>query len=54
MADLLAEGFELNAVAGKMTMTIETARFHLKSVFRKTGVSRQAELMRLVMGLPSV
>ena len=54
MTDLLADGCELSAVAGQMTMTIETARFHLKSVFRKTKVNRQAELVRLVMGLPSV
>jgi len=54
LAGLLACGHELAVAAEEMTMTVETARFHLKSVFRKTGVSRQAELIRLILGLPGV
>jgi DNA-binding CsgD family transcriptional regulator len=54
VADLLTSGCELNSAADRMKMTFETARFHLKSIFRKTGVCRQQELIRLVLGLPSV
>jgi DNA-binding CsgD family transcriptional regulator len=54
LAGLLSDGCELISAAGQLKMTVDTARFHLKSIFRKTGVSRQAELVRLVMGLPSL
>lgn len=54
LTSLICEGCELTAAAGQMKMTVETARFHLKAIFRKTGVSRQAELVRLVMGLPNL
>jgi DNA-binding CsgD family transcriptional regulator/PAS domain-containing protein len=54
LAGLLSDGCELISAAGQLKMTVATARFHLKSIFRKTGVSRQAELVRLVMGLPSL
>jgi DNA-binding CsgD family transcriptional regulator len=54
LAGLLADGFELAGAAGLMKVTLETARSHLKAIFRKTGVRRQAELVRLVLGLPNV
>jgi DNA-binding CsgD family transcriptional regulator len=54
VADLLTGGHELTSAADQMRMTAVTARFHLKSIFRKTGVRRQSELIRLVLGLPSV
>jgi DNA-binding CsgD family transcriptional regulator/PAS domain-containing protein len=52
LSDLLASGTELAAAAGQLRMTVETARFHLKSIFRKTGVNRQTDLARLVLALP--
>jgi DNA-binding CsgD family transcriptional regulator len=52
LTGLLVEGCELAAAARQMSMATQTARFHLKSIFRKTGVGRQAELVRLVWGLP--
>jgi DNA-binding CsgD family transcriptional regulator len=54
LASLITEGRELTLAAEQLKITVDTARFHLKSIFRKTGVSRQAELVRLVFGLPCV
>ena len=54
LAGLLADGFEVAGAAERMKITTETARFHLKAIFRKTGIGRQAELVRLVLGLPNV
>jgi len=53
LTDLLAGGVELAAAAEQLRMTQATARFHLKAIFRKTGVNRQVDLVRLVLGLPS-
>jgi len=53
LADLLAQGCELSDAAERLRMAAGTARFHLKVVFRKTGARRQADLVRLMAGLPS-
>jgi len=52
IADLLAEGKEISAAAEALRMSGKTARFHLKSIFRKMGVKRQTELVRVALGLP--
>jgi DNA-binding CsgD family transcriptional regulator/GAF domain-containing protein len=52
LADLLAEGREITAAAEILRMTASTARFHLKSIFRKVGVKRQSDLIRLILSLP--
>ncbi len=52
ITDLLVAGCDLGEVAEQLRMMVTTARFHLKSVFRKTGVHRQSELVRLVLALP--
>ncbi|MHB1953013.1 MAG: helix-turn-helix transcriptional regulator [Sulfobacillus sp.] len=52
LADLLGSGCELTAAAEIMRLKYETARFHLKSILRKTGTHRQTELIRLIAGLP--
>ncbi len=49
LAVFLAEGFELHEVADRMGISINTARTHLAHAFSKTGTSRQAELVRLVL-----
>jgi DNA-binding CsgD family transcriptional regulator/PAS domain-containing protein len=54
LADLLAEGHEIIVAAARLKMSATTARFHLKSMFRKTGTRRQSELIRLILGLPGV
>ncbi|MHC2331583.1 helix-turn-helix transcriptional regulator [Bradyrhizobium sp. USDA 4454] len=45
---LLTGGLSIQAAAGELGIAPATARNHLKSVFSKTGVHRQSELMRLV------
>jgi DNA-binding CsgD family transcriptional regulator len=52
IADLLAGGNEVGEVAVRASITLETARFHVKRVLTKTGTRRQTELMRLMMSLP--
>ncbi len=52
LAGLLVEGFDLATAAEQLKMAADTARFHLKTIFRKTGARRQSDLMRLVLGLP--
>lgn len=42
---VLVSGARLSSVAQHMGISIHTARSQLKSVFRKTGVSSQAELL---------
>lgn len=52
MADLLAAGHEIAAAAECLKITVQTGRFHLKTIFRKTGTNRQATLVRLMLSLP--
>lgn len=52
LSDLMASGYELSAAAEQMGTTLTTARFHLKSIFSKTKVNKQAKLVRLILSLP--
>lgn len=52
VSDSLLQGLELRDLAGRLGMTLETARFHTKRILAKTGVRRQTELMRLMLSLP--
>jgi DNA-binding CsgD family transcriptional regulator len=49
LALLLAEGFTLDEAAEKMNVRRNTARTHLRSIFCKTGVTRQTMLVRLML-----
>lgn len=49
LATLLARGLSLAEVSEAQGISQHTARAQLKSIFAKTGVSRQAELVRLVL-----
>ncbi|MDE3137651.1 MAG: hypothetical protein KGL59_13825, partial [Acidobacteriota bacterium] len=53
LADLLLQGNDLGKVAESMRITRGTARFMLKSIFRKTDTHRQSELTRFLLGLPN-
>jgi DNA-binding CsgD family transcriptional regulator/PAS domain-containing protein len=53
LADLLLEGLDVRDAAGRLAITLETARFHVKRVLAKTGTRRQTELMRLMLSLPA-
>jgi DNA-binding CsgD family transcriptional regulator len=54
LADMLAAGTELTLAAEHLKITVQTARFHLKAIFQKTGTNRQTDLVRLILGLPGV
>ena len=43
----LVEGTSLTAAAGAIGIAYETARFHLKNIYKKVGVNTQAALTRL-------
>lgn len=49
LALLLARGLKLAEVSEAQNISQHTARAQLKSIFAKTGVSRQAELVRLIL-----
>lgn len=49
LAILLAQGLSLTEVSEAQNISPHTARAQLKSIFAKTGVSRQAELVRLII-----
>jgi DNA-binding CsgD family transcriptional regulator len=49
LAIKLARGLSLAEVSAEQNISQHTARAQLKSIFSKTGVSRQAELVRLVL-----
>jgi DNA-binding CsgD family transcriptional regulator len=49
LAILLTHGLSLAEASDTQHISLHTARAQLKSVFAKTGASRQAELVRLVL-----
>jgi DNA-binding CsgD family transcriptional regulator len=53
VAALLARGLRLEEVADQLGIAYETVRKHLKQIFVKTGVSRQAELVRMLVTGPA-
>jgi DNA-binding CsgD family transcriptional regulator len=53
LADLLLGGETLAAAAARRHTTEESARTQLKSILRKTGTKRQAELIRLMLNIPA-
>jgi DNA-binding CsgD family transcriptional regulator len=48
-AVLLGEGLTLDEAAMELSIARNTARAHLRSIFAKTGVSRQTMLVRLIV-----
>lgn len=49
LAILLAEGYTLDEAAEKLNVRRNTARTHLRSIFGKTGVTRQTMLVRMLL-----
>lgn len=47
----IVRGDGRQAAAGRLGVTVGTARSHLSSIFEKTGTRRQAELVRLLLDL---
>ena len=54
LAYYLAQGDSLDEAAVKLNVTTETARTYLKDIFSRTGTSRQAELVKLILSHPGV
>jgi DNA-binding CsgD family transcriptional regulator len=50
---LLVQGRSLQQAADIRQITKETARWHLKNIFRKTNVTSQSQLVRLLLLLPA-
>lgn len=50
LALLLADGLTLDEAADELAIRKNTARAHLRSIFAKTGVTRQTSLVRLLLG----
>lgn len=48
----LLEGLDTNEIALRRQTTPDTVRFQLKAIYRKTGVARQSQLVRLVSRIP--
>jgi DNA-binding CsgD family transcriptional regulator len=51
LALFVAKGGTINEYAHVKGIKVSTVRTHLKSVFAKSGVKRQAELASLILGL---
>jgi len=49
VASLLAEGLSVEDTARALGISIHTARSHVRALFSKTGVSRQTELVLLIL-----
>jgi DNA-binding CsgD family transcriptional regulator/PAS domain-containing protein len=54
VAKRLMMGDSPEQVAAILGIKISTARWHLASLYRKTGTSRQTQLVRLLLSLPAV
>ena len=50
VASELARGLSPTEAAGRLAMRVGTIRTHIKHIYRKTGVSRQAQLVRVLGG----
>ena len=52
VCERLVQGQALDAIAADLAITIDTVRVHLKNVFVKADVKRQAELVAKIMATP--
>lgn len=54
LALIMAEGKRIEDAARHAGITLSSARTYLKRIFVKTGVTRQAELVRLILAAPTL
>jgi len=54
LAERLMLGESPEEAAAALNIKVSTARWHLASLYRKTGTHRQAQLVRLLMSLPTI
>ena len=50
----LSQGKTVEEVAAERTVALETVRAQIKSLFAKTGVHRQGDLVRMILSLPQL
>lgn len=51
LAKHIVDGHSAEEAAREMRISVSTVRWHLKQIFEKTGTKRQAELVRLILGM---
>jgi DNA-binding NarL/FixJ family response regulator len=51
IASALARGEEVSDIADRLRVTAGTARWYVKQILAKTGTNRQADLVRLLVGI---
>ena len=51
LAVMLAAGYSVRTIAARTRRTEGTVRWHLNQIYRKRRISRQADLVRLVLSL---
>jgi DNA-binding CsgD family transcriptional regulator len=54
IANGLLTGYSLIEIAALRRVTVGTVRIQLKSLFAKTGTSRQVDLVRMLLALPQI
>jgi DNA-binding CsgD family transcriptional regulator len=54
VARRLASGLSLEDAATSLSISRNTARAHLRSIFSKSGITRQTELVRLMLSSAAV
>jgi DNA-binding CsgD family transcriptional regulator len=54
LATALAQGKTLRQIAAETGQALPTLRAHLSAMFEKTGVKRQADIIRLVLSVPAI
>jgi DNA-binding CsgD family transcriptional regulator len=50
---MMKQGMEVAEISETIKIKVDTVRYYQKSVYRKTGVPGQGQLMRLLTRLPS-
>jgi DNA-binding CsgD family transcriptional regulator len=53
VAEMMKQGAEVGEISEAIRIKVDTVRYYQKSVYRKTGVRGQSQLMRLLVRLPS-
>ncbi|MGR3525296.1 MAG: response regulator [Paracoccaceae bacterium] len=54
IAGLLSDGLRRDEIAEQMAISPTTVAFHLRNLFSKTGVHREAALVALILSLPAL
>lgn len=49
VAVMIGQGLSLKGVAEQLSMTEQTARWHMKNILAKTETSRQSDLVTLLL-----